>query len=249
MSQAILRNIFLIVFCLFAFSWLSCNRNDDSPQQETNYQYFPLKVGAEYIYKVDSIDYVRIPDTTHIYWLKEVVLEEVERAGGGMYHQIAIYHAKDSIGPWTKVRTDLAQNFTNRTERLQDNIQFKNLVYPIKAEREWEAAPTGQVEAKYGLKNGANIRFTETKYAEIHEPHYLLNTSFDSTVTVIQQEFYDFLTRVNFREKYINHVGLYSKIELHARYQRPDGGGDTSEYVPRAGFKRRQHLISYSIPE
>lgn len=249
MNALISRCLMFAFLGISTIIWQSCNRNDNTPEPEGKYDYFPLKEGAEYIYKVDSIDYVRIPDTTHVYWLREVVKEEVERLGGGMYHQIAVYSGKDSLGPWVKIRTDLARNSSTGTERLQDNIEFKNLVYPINLDRRWEAAPTGQIETKYGLKNGANIRFSETKYTEVHKANHFLDNEFDSTVTVIQQEFYDFLTRVNFRERYINNVGLFSKIELHARYKKPETGGDTSQYVPRAGFKRRQRLISYSIPE
>lgn len=235
----------LLHICLISFLIIGCRKDDDS-KTEIAFNYLPLVEGTEYIYKVDSVDFNRIPFDSTTYWQREVVGGEVEALDGHKYFEIFVYHRDRWEKDWRKIRTDLARNTDVFSERYTENVMYRKLVYPLSYEQEWEGAPNNDIE----LLHGRGVLFDKTRFDKIHQVDFTGNRGFDSTLTVIQFERYDFIDRFNYREQYANNIGLYHKYELNVNYQdpNPQGGTDTADYVAKFGYERKQVMVDYNAP-
>lgn len=231
--------------CFIFILLIGCGK-DDGSKTEIAFDYMPLVEGAEYIYKVDSVDFNRIPFDSTTYWQREVVGSEIEALDGQKYFEIFVYFRDEWEKDWRKIRTDLARNTDLFSERYTENVMYRKLVYPLSYEQEWEGAPNNDIE----LLHGRGVLFEETYFDKIHQVDFTGNRGFDSALTVIQFERYDFIDRFNYREQYANNVGLYRKFELNVNYQdpNPQGGTDSSEYLARFGYERDQVIVDYNFP-
>ena len=223
----------------------SCG-TDEPKTENLQANYFVLKPGAEYIYRVDSVNFLKIPYDTSKYWQREVVGQEVEALDGALYHEIKVYKKFTWNENWRLLRTDLARNTETYSERYTENVMFRKMVYPITSTRVWTAAPYNDIELLYD----EGVTFNDATYSNIHQVCFIDQHGFDSTVSVIQFERYDFIHRFNYREKYANNVGLIKRVEINVEYQDPDPlqQSDTSEYEAVNGYKLIQKIVDYNIP-
>lgn len=238
----------LLLWALFAFACDDDGPEPQSPDENTDRdirQYMPLHKGSEYLYRIDSVNYLQLPYDTVVYWQKEVIGDTVRSANEQTFQEISIYQKFSWNAEWKKVRIDLARNVDDRFERQSENVLFTPIKYPITSNAVWRAAPSNDIELLYGR----GVSFDNAFYKNIHQTDFVGERGFDSTVTVIQYERYDIIDRFNYREKYAKDIGLYTKVELNINYQdpNPQGGTDTAAYEPVLGYERKQRLIDYYI--
>ena len=236
------KYLFLILLASFIGS---CGTDDNTVLEKEEPNYFPLSPGNWYIYKVDSIDFVKRPYDTLRYWIKEVVKQETESLDGQTYHQLYVFKKYNWEDSWAKIRTDLVYKDDELAKRYEGNVMYVKQTYPTSKDVEWNAAPFNEVSELYGDR----VTFKGANYAKIDDYHLLKDRGYDSTLHVELFAHYDFINRIDFRERYANHVGLYQKFELNAEFQPkdPEQTDSVGNMIPNSGYKFIQTLVDHHI--
>ncbi|MBI1184998.1 hypothetical protein GC194_12050 [bacterium] len=237
--------IHALLLCIATLLY-ACGPEETAPDKTGEMDYFPLVDGAWFLYKIDSIDFEKRPYDTLHYWIKEVVAPEIKALDGGNYHQIFVFQKRKWTDNWLKVRTDLAQTTDMGAKRYSENVMFLKQVYPPEMNLTWNEAPYNNTGSLYGDL----ISLQNAKYVKVNDYHILDNRGYDSTLNIEIFSQYDFINRIDFRERYANHIGLYRRFELNAEFQPldPESTDSVNNLVPNSGYKFIQTLIDHHIP-
>jgi hypothetical protein len=235
-----------LIYVLIAITMLAaCGGDDDAPVKRPEIEYYPLYPGSWYVYKVDSIDYLNRPYDTVRYWIREVVRQEITTLDGEDYNQVSIFKKYNWNDDWERIRTDYARVTEEAAYRYSENILYVKQTFPPAIGVEWNSVPFNDVSELY--KN--NIDFDKTFYVGVNDYHILDERGYDSTLNIELFSSYDLINRIDFRERYANHIGLYRKFELNAEYQPidPEETDSTINMIPNSGYKYTQTLVDYFI--
>jgi len=241
-----MKKLFGLFFSIFLISFLAACGGDEPKVEVTGkIDYFPLKPGSWYLYKVDSIDFVKRPYDTTTFWIRELVKSETTTLDGNDYFQIFVYKKYKWTDNWQKTRTDLARVSSADARRYSENIMYLKHIYPLNLDVEWNAAPFNNVAEQFGER----VTFEGAHFVRINDYHILGDRGYDSTLNVELFSHYDLINRIDFRERYANHIGLYRKFELNAEFQfeDPENTDSVNNLIPYSGYKYIQTLIDFSI--
>jgi hypothetical protein len=161
---------------------------------------------------VDSTGYSNFdllnPQTTSTYQIKEEIDSPYIDNTGNEAFRIIRSRRKDDNSQW--VTTDAwSANLTDHTaEKVEENLRFIKLDFPIVLNREWFGNSYIQTDSNLSYLAGWKYQYTS-----IHQPLTLNGLSFDSTVTVTEQIDSNAIQRYIFIEKYAKHVGMIYKYE------------------------------------
>jgi len=180
---------------------ISCSR-DAGPLPDFGYNYFPEQVGAYIVYDVDSIYYDDFNNRvdTFKFQLKEKVesffYDNENRKTMRIERYIKNYSPSIpySSMAWTLKNVWMANKTNQTAEKVEDNIRYTKLVFPIKESQVWNG------NAKNTLDQW------NYSFAFIDRRRTIGNTSFDSVLQVTQ-----------FDDKQQNLVQHQNYIELYAR--------------------------------
>ena len=229
-----------------AVSFLAaCGGNDNTPEKKPETEYFPLHPGSWYVYKVDSIDYLNRPYDTVKFWIREVVRQEITMLDGEDYNQISVFKKYNWEDDWEEIITDYGRVTEEATYRYSENIFYVKQTYPPAIGVEWNSTPFNDVRELY--EN--DIDFENTFYVGVNDYHILEDRGYDSILNIELFSSYDLINRIDFRERYVNHICLYRKFELNAEYQPidPEETDSTINIIPNSGYKYTQTLLDYFI--
>ncbi len=190
---------------LFLFS---CKDDVVEPPINSTYTgYFPLDSGFWVIYDADSVVHLDFDDPFNIdtaierysFQIREVIDSGFVDAEGDWAYRISRYKRGSDTLPWTFLNLWTAKINGSSAQRVEDNIRFVKLSFPINERKTWNG-------------NAFNY-YTEEDYAysQIHQPYSIQSNHFDSTVTVIQNDFISNVNRIYKSEVYANHVGMVFK--------------------------------------
>lgn len=132
----------LILFCLVSI--IACQKSTFGSFDEAKYgyQYFPLRVGMERIYQVDSFTFDAINDRPVIdsssSFIRELFVEKYENSLGEEVYRIERYNAGYPTGPWVIKDVVTEQIEVEKAVRVENNLRFTPLVFPIRLEKNWE---------------------------------------------------------------------------------------------------------------
>lgn len=226
----------IIVTALFA-----CRQETQEPTPTYNiHDYYPMKIGAEYIYLVDSINHNDFTETTDTFQfqLKEVYTDTFSDINGEIAYRIERFKRfkNDSIAyenlPWEISDVWWVTPKQNSIERVEENIRYINLSQPISNTREWNG-------------NAYNQRgFWEFEYDSINQNF----KGFPNTVKVVQNDLNDQIIFIEeYAEYYAKDIGLVGKTI------RDIEGQNTGLNIPllqriEKGFQYRQVLLEYQLP-
>jgi hypothetical protein len=224
------KKILHITFYILLFS--SCRRDSEIPSPDFGYNYFPIDIGRYVIYQVDSIAYddkIHLPDTTR-YQLMEKITSVFQDNSGRPTLRIERYKKfynptipYDSL-PWTLTDVWFANRTTTTAEKVEENIRYIKLVFPVKQGRQWN----GNSYNTLGQKDYEMI--------SVNQSGSINSITFDSVLTVKQFQQIDFIQYRYELEKYAKNVGLIYK-ERDSIYT-----GGTADTV---GYTFTQKIISY----
>ena len=230
------------------FYWLfmlivlySCNKEDDFVI-DFKYEYFPVEIGSFVVYNVDSIKFIdnepTVSDTAQ-YQIKELIESVFVDNEGRDTYRIERYKRRDSLSPW--VIEDVW--FSNRTqttaERIEENLRFIKLVFPPKIGLTWDGNVF--IDIHEGIEW---LEDWEYEITELDVPNTVNELSFDSTLTVLQEDnqadFVNVIEKIYSIEVYAKHVGLVSK-ELQVLKKEPIALWTE----PTSGFIVRMEIAGY----
>ena len=198
---------------------LSCTNESEIVDME-DVNYFPVRPGASWVYKVDSIWVDCLADRfdTASFQIKEEMEAWVKGANGDSLMRIARYLRADSNSPWGAPRIWTARRNNLQAIRTEENRALVKLTFPIELEKTWDghaylAEPT-----------------QEWQYQEVDEPF----DSLSRTLLVVQQSEENLLEKKLFTERYAFSIGLVHaiKIDVLGIVTDPGDPNDCAEYLP-----------------
>ena len=191
-----------VSFCLMLFLLLSCGKDNSDVDSNTYESYFPLGLGSYVDYEVVDIQHdmnAEITNDTSLYYLRTVVGDTITDNAGRLARKFFRKKRNDLSESW--VTSDVWTVLINdiRVEVTEENNRNVWLILPPLNSSSWD-------------RNAFNVEDPIfCTYDGIHENSSINNLSFDSVLTVEQE---DVLNLVSFRrkyEQYANHVGLVNK--------------------------------------
>lgn len=190
---------------------LSCKKDKVEPPVDMGYGYFPVNVGHYVIYQVDSTYYNDFIDSIEVwkYKVKETVESIYTDNSGRKTYRIERLQLNPNSTKWITKDIWAANLNSNNAEKVEENIRYVKLMFPIALDAEWDGNAFNQFSQ------------TETqkyKYTDVHTPYSVNGLNFDSTVTVLQKEDATLISKDYGKEIYAKKVGLvykkFQKLEL-----------------------------------
>ena len=183
----------------FLLLFAACKKKNETP--DFYYDYFPLTEGHYVTYHVREIRIdtsLNLNDTSEFY-LKAVIGDDIIDNEGRTAKRYNRYVRQNLTDPW--VLQDIWTTILDdgRLELVEENQRTIKLVFAPSKYKEWNA-------------NAYNmLGDQECYYTDLHEPGSINGFSFDSTVTVEQEEFFSLIDYRRKYEQYAKGVGMYYK--------------------------------------
>ncbi|GIK69631.1 MAG: hypothetical protein HND27_06155 [Bacteroidetes bacterium] len=196
------KHIHFILILTVCF--ISC-RKKDVKIPSMGYDYFPTETGKYVTYKVDSIVYddfyIPVKIDTFSFLIKEVIDAELEKSANKKTLRVVRFIKKNDTTDWEINKATMHQLTTTTAERVEDNQRYIKLIFPPAENKTWNGnAYNTMGEQKY-------------KYKNVNKKIELNTFTFDTTLTVIQQDEENLIEKFYIEEKYASGVGLiYKKI-------------------------------------
>ena len=231
------------IIVALVFLMVSCS--DDQVVNSTlpdSQKYFPLKQGAWMIYQVDSTGYqtsnCQEQAVLLSYQLKEVVDSSFIDGTNEEAFRIMRYKRANASMPWQFINVWTAKLKNNSAERVEDNIRFVKLSFPVDSKVTWDGNAYNQYDEEL------------YRYGQINQPYDMNSLHFNETAEVVQYRLDDTLIfKINKTERYAKNIGMIDKI-MDSTYNYINCGQflDTVTGIirfRRSGISFRQRLISY----
>ncbi len=174
---------------------------------DMNYEYFPNDTNTWVIYDVRSIIF-DIPSNindTFYYQIKEIIESKYIDDEGRETMRIERYiKNKDSILPYDSLEWEIKDVWTanlkqNSAEKVEENVRYVKLLFPIKGDKEWNG-------------NAYNIKEPEEyKYMNVFIQKQINGITFPETVTVLQKDNYNLIEDEYAIEIYAKNIGMIYK--------------------------------------
>jgi hypothetical protein len=194
------RFIFLTFLLPLLWIFQACETTEGEPVY-TGEEYFGFTTGKWLHYKVDSIVYDDFLGEifTYSYEVKEINKEFFTDSQGINKIRIERFFRVNNMQDWQikNVWTSYLQPI--RAVKTEENINFVKLVFPVSERKTWNG-------------NVFNSKDEQSYFiSDIHQPYTLGNLSFDSTLTVLQNNFVTLIGEEFQYEMYAIKVGMIYK--------------------------------------
>ncbi len=186
-------------FCLL----LASCKKDDPVTIDAGYDYFPVNIGHTLIYDVDSIVYddffVPTKIDTFRFQIKEVVESQFTDNTGKPAYRIERFRRTSDTLSWSIVNVWVAARTSTTAERVENNTRYLKLVFAAREGREWNGNTFNNMDEQL------------YEYTAVDAPYAIAGFSFDSTLTVLQNEELNIVQDEFEQEVYAKHIGLVRK--------------------------------------
>ena len=225
---------FILVLVLTTATLLSSCSKDENTTGTTGltYSYFPVDVGHELVYDVELItkdEFSQVEDTVY-YQLREVVESVFNDNQGRPTQRLERYTRATDPDPWVIADVWTSNISSTLAEKKEENDTYIKPTFPDRTNRTWDGnSKNNQDELMY-------------EYSEVDVPGSVGTLSFDSTLTVLQQDEDNFIERKYAVERYATNVGLIYKeqIDILKDYTNPGNPGIKAQRL------YKETLISWS---
>jgi hypothetical protein len=206
----------------------SCRSDEDSeiPANFEGYSYLPLELGQERVYRIDSISYDDFTGTidTTIFYERQLIVATQEDLSGRTNYRTEIYRRSADTLAWRLRSTELRYRGTYRYELNQGGNVYLPLIFPPLADSRWNTnALNAQEEIIY-------------QYQNLHQSFQIDDNSYDSTITVLQNEEFNLISTEKDIEVYARGVGMIYRENI-------DLNTDINTGEITSGSERFQRLI------
>ncbi len=201
----------------------------DSVSPIASEEYFPLKVGMQWIYNVEETNTLRnLCDddgvTNSTYELKVAITDSFANGEGGTTYVMERSKRTQPTAPWTPAGTWSAQRRGTKLIMNESNVLYVKLVLPCVDGISWNG---NEFNTQIQLSN-SNVDMYQM--VSVHEPYTLsASQSYAKSVTVIQnKEEGNILYRDARKEVYALGVGLVYKEYFVLKYFAESAANDTN---------------------
>lgn len=219
----------IVLIFIISSSIIACNKQEAVKPESFHYQYFPLSVNAEYIYRTDSFIYNDFTNTIDTFsgLLKYKSISVSKDTENRNSFKIHTYYKRNDTLNWQPVNvwSAVLDQDKNRAERLTENHRYVPLVFPVRDQQKWDCNAMNSSEPR------------DCKYSDLHQKFDNNFMQFDSVLTVEMHNDSNFVFQDLHIEKYAKHIGLIfvniKQIETQTDYTK--------------GFEYEQRLIEYNF--
>jgi hypothetical protein len=195
------QHTFLFVSAFILIHLAGCKKNETSSAPNLHLDYFSLVEGRYAIYEAQEIyhdDDSGIHDTVN-FLLKTVIGDIYQDNLGRSGREFGRYKSFDSGATWQLSDTWVAFSDNLRAELVEENQRIVKLVFAPTESKEWDINAYNSMPEQIAI------------YENIHESFAINGISFDSTVTVVQADFFSLVDYQKQREVYSKNAGLVEK--------------------------------------
>lgn len=218
----------IIITALTAFI-SSCKKNEDQAPLYLGYDYFPVNTGRVLIYDADSTitDEFTQATTMHHFQIKEVIDSTYLDNENRPTQRIERYMRDSANAPWVIFKVWSATLTNTRAERYEDNVRYVKLVFPVKQDIHWNGNALNTNDA------------LDYMYTEVNSAMMLNNASYDSVLTVLQDEEDNLIEHRYFMEQYAAGVGMIYKENVKQEI-------DFNLQTVKSGYIYKETLMTYT---
>ncbi|OFX19591.1 MAG: hypothetical protein A2033_10155 [Bacteroidetes bacterium GWA2_31_9] len=194
MKIAFYTLLFFVVFIT------ACKKQDTSVSKSIDFSYCPLNVGDWITYEIVDIN-IDIPsdvNDTINYQLKEIIDSSYLNNNEQVY-RIERYVKLNDTANWEIKDVWLANYTTNSFQKVEENIRFVKLIFPIILDNTWNGNAYNMNDPK------------EYKITSIDLPETINTLHFDSVLHVTQLNISNLIEKKVEIEKYAKNIGLVYK--------------------------------------
>ena len=189
----------------------SCKKEKE--EFDFGYDFYPMEVGTYRIYDIVRKEYVSTIPESDTFQVKEMATETFT-IGGEPRYRLERYYRDSENDPWPIVPDSIwsVHVSTQRVVRVENNIRYVNLVFPVEKNMSWN----GNIE---------NFKGADTyTIKSAGGPYELSGKNYDKTAYILQ-EFDTNQVDVDIRfDVYSKGIGLVERYkETYAYFQKPDG--------------------------
>lgn len=242
-------NYLTLCFCLGITLFISCGENIIEIPDDTifGYEYFPLEVGYEWVYAVDSVVVIQLGTKNKVSssFIKEELIEVLNDTEDKKVYKLQRSYRKDSLSQWRIRNIWTTQRDDRRAIRSEGNISFVKLVFPAVDGTKWDGHIFFDDEKEFPVA-AENV----TIYKDWE---YKINTVGSKSVggilypDILDIEHIDdfsFISKRFSTESYAKGVGL---VERKMEIFDTQNGNEALPWIERAekGFQLTQTLVSF----
>lgn len=219
-------------FFLFCCVLLASCDKDEQVNIDFGREFYPVNSGNWISYEVDSIKYSDIDypniiiDTVHFFIKEEIDSAYTDNENRQTY-RIVRWKKDNEADDWEVSRVWSLTPLNERIEKVEDDLRFIKLVFPVKENETWLGNIFIQAVDEYEY-----LKTWEYQYKQLNQSLMLNGQSFDSTVTVKQLDQENLIEKFYSAEVYARNVGmiykeqafLYKQHDLGSTWDNPERG-------------------------
>lgn len=198
---------YLILFSLLTGLW-ACESSTLEPDPNIlGFQFFPLAMDYQPIYEVEEINYRNDGSIDTTYY--QIIDEFTDSTNTGRTIMLQGYRYRENSNGDREVLNAI-QLSRNNLIAIQSlgNVQEVKLSFPVSEAKEWNGTPSELEEDDY-------------TYLKVFQPYELRDTTFTSTIQIIQEDNQDSISNYDQRiEVYAADIGLVYKITSQLEFCR-----------------------------
>jgi len=191
-----------ILFCFLISLFAACSKDTTSTinSDPAGFGYFPIDTGHWVIYDYDSIALGPFSQDTYKFQLKEYITSTFLDNTGQTTERIERYVKLNDTTPWRIVNVWTANLHSNDAERVEDNVRFIKLSFPVKLNATWNGNALNSIYPEW-----------DYSYTAVDQPLTIGTLHFDSTLTVLQVNNSNLVQQQYAVEQYAKGVGMIYK--------------------------------------
>lgn len=252
------NTIFLIGLLFFTSLFLlTCEGETAEPRADKGYDYFPLEVGNEWNYLMDSI--VLRPQVGGIFFdsvrleVQETLVDTLRDLEGQLWYRGERYDRRLGSTVWRFRQTFLLRRDELRAYRREDNLEFVKMVFPLRADQNWDGHVAFDHFREIEVAGQPIQIFVDWnyRYLSFDQPGVVMDKTYDQLAVVEGADYENLLNRRLAIEGYAKNIGLvYREMEVFETQCQQCCNGDTGACLDlpwrekaEGGFIIKQWLV------
>ena len=198
------------LFILLMVCVLACQEEFAPPELEFRYEYFPLSIGQQRNFIVDSILYdpqgSRVQVDTTTTYIRELVVDTFRNASKALEYRIERFERRNPGNPWV-LRSVLTESRTlTQAQRFENNFRLLKIIFPAKLDQQWNPLVFVDPATKVDVKGEPLELFKGWEAALVN-----IDQSWNQYPNTLEVQFSDYENAIELRrgtERYATDVGL-----------------------------------------
>lgn len=245
----------LLLFAILLFS--NCEDEIATPRVDRGYDYFPLELGTEWNYLMDSI--VLRPQIGSIFYdsvrlaVRETLVDTLRDLENNLWYRGERYDRRADSTNWRFRQTFLLRTDEERAYRREDNLEFIKMVFPLRDDQNWDGHVAFDAFREIEVAGQPIQIYVDWnyRYLGIDEAGTIVDNSYDQLTTVEGADYENLLNRRLAIERYAKGIGLvYRELEIFETQCQQCCSGDTGACLDlpwrekaEGGFIIKQWLV------